>query len=153
MDTHFRGCRCPLRHAKTSSPSLTRARILLRTATRPATRTCICFRRSVLASWVFLHLHSPFSPLFHYWFSVFSWSFISPYFPLLSLSIAACLLIWFSCTNTACLSSSRTLSPTPTLPHPCCHQGLSIRQKYLYALTLHNRRSPSYCDGHAGFCV
>lgn len=118
------------------------------TATRPATRTCSCFSSSVLASWVF-YIYIPPSHFFYHWFSALSLVFHFSLFPHTLIAIAAYLLIWFSCTNTACLSCSRTLPPIyPHAPYPCFHQGLSIRQKYLYALTLHNRRRPDrfLCD-------
>jgi hypothetical protein len=85
---------------------------------------------------------------------VFSWSFIHFYFRLVSLSLstATCLLIWFSCTNTACLSS-RTLSPTLTLVHPCRHQGPVHTPLICVCLNLHNRRSPTYFDRACRFCV
>ncbi len=91
MDTHFRGCRCPLRHAKTSSPSLTRVRILLHTVTRQSTRTFICYSRSVdflILVFFFPHLYSPF-PTCHYWFFLFSWSYFLPIFPIFSLSLTS----------------------------------------------------------------
>lgn len=102
------------------------------------------------------HLHSPLPPTFLLlvFFCVLL-VFHSFLFPLSFAVYMHCRLFayLFSCTNTACLSTSRTLSPTLTLLHPCSHRGLSIRHEYLYALTSHNRRSPTDCDGHAGFCV
>lgn len=123
---------------------------MLRTVTRLSTVTFIYYSRSIFSSWGFFfkYLRSPFPTFPLLVLSVLLVLYFFSYFPLLSLSLSVAIcFVYLVLVHPHCSSITYTDTVSHLPSRSFTHVSLSILQKYLYALTLHNRRSPTYATG------